>query len=666
MLPDKNGDGVSDMAVGAPGFTFEEENGNMIKQVGFLALFNLKGNGAWKSYEFHYGCDYGYDKNDHFGCSVVPVRDINNDTRYDLAVGAYNADGGGSVTIMHRDVEKTKGACSEMNVYNHTTLTPAEIGVTLNYFGYAMASPYHFKERIFDLIIGGSSDDGEVRFLKLGSDGVIHSTWLLSAAMLGFEGNGYHIGSSVAVLPDMDGNGALEILVGMQDAYGHDGAIMILFMENGYQTVKRKTIITRSSLSRQLTSKAAFGASASLVSYDTSTVVIAVGAPKDSFRAPSSKVENSGSVVILYLSMDGSITDDYRISDLRNVEDDSNTVPMSPAKDAYFGSAVAGMEDFDGNGYHEVFVGSSGSSCCGAFTELFMEYDPTANYSFKSKAPTPQPTFYDLDEATSLGVALFVWLSVSIWACCMCCYALCRLRRRGVGNPLRLDNRENSRAASSGLSHAEIEALPTEMYTLVALDGSEEGDVEPEACSICLENFDKSDRVTRLPCNHIYHSDCIAICLRNNPLCPLCRRHVLDPFQQASREADVVVIEMSTRSNGASISSEVEVDSVIARGTEEGANQGNIAAPDTPDTPTSPSSDRLLNDNELNDMSVGLWSQATVLSGSNDTSAAITQSGSGMYYNNCDTSDEDEETAGSLSESDSSSRTVRLVTNHAM
>ena len=65
-------------------------------------------------------------------------------------------------------------------------------------------------------------------------------------------------------------------------------------------------------------------------------------------------------------------------------------------------------------------------------------------------------------------------------------------------------------------------------------------------------------------------------------------------------------------------------------------------------------------------MSVGLWSQATVLSGSNDTSAAITQSGSGMYYNNCDTSDEDEETAGSLSESDSSSRTVRLVTNHAM
>ena len=161
----------------------------------------------------------------------------------------------------------------------------------------------------------------------------------------------------------------------MQNYGGGAGGLLLLFMDRGYRTVKRTTIITRNSLSRFLSTGAGLGASISLVSHNVSTVVVAVGAPLDNYHSGSTTFTESGSVVVLYLAMDGSVEKDYRISDLRNVQD-LTSAALSPSTGAHFGSAVAGVSDLDQDGSSDLFVGSSGSGCCGAFVELFMEYTP--------------------------------------------------------------------------------------------------------------------------------------------------------------------------------------------------------------------------------------------------------------------------------------------------
>ena len=42
------------------------------------------------------------------------------------------------------------------------------------------------------------------------------------------------------------------------------------------------------------------------------------------------------------------------------------------------------------------------------------------------------------------------------------------------------------------------------------------------ACSICLCEYEKGDRLVSLPCNHVFHEDCITSWTDHNTRCPLC------------------------------------------------------------------------------------------------------------------------------------------------
>ena len=47
------------------------------------------------------------------------------------------------------------------------------------------------------------------------------------------------------------------------------------------------------------------------------------------------------------------------------------------------------------------------------------------------------------------------------------------------------------------------------------------------SCSICLGCLDQSESVCELPCNHIYHEDCIMQYLKDyHRICPVCRTEV--------------------------------------------------------------------------------------------------------------------------------------------
>ncbi|KAJ0025261.1 hypothetical protein Pint_08120 [Pistacia integerrima] len=42
-------------------------------------------------------------------------------------------------------------------------------------------------------------------------------------------------------------------------------------------------------------------------------------------------------------------------------------------------------------------------------------------------------------------------------------------------------------------------------------------------CVICFEKFDNGEEITRLPCYHLFHGDCISKWLQRSITCPLCR-----------------------------------------------------------------------------------------------------------------------------------------------
>lgn len=49
-------------------------------------------------------------------------------------------------------------------------------------------------------------------------------------------------------------------------------------------------------------------------------------------------------------------------------------------------------------------------------------------------------------------------------------------------------------------------------------------ELKAEPCSICLENFeDDKDDVSAMPCDHVYHRNCIVKWLRTSQTCPMCR-----------------------------------------------------------------------------------------------------------------------------------------------
>jgi E3 ubiquitin-protein ligase DOA10 len=51
-----------------------------------------------------------------------------------------------------------------------------------------------------------------------------------------------------------------------------------------------------------------------------------------------------------------------------------------------------------------------------------------------------------------------------------------------------------------------------------------------ETCAICLMEFTAEDEITPLPCDekHYFHTSCIEEWLKNNNICPLCKKPITE------------------------------------------------------------------------------------------------------------------------------------------
>uniref|UniRef100_A0A1B0BDJ5 RING-type domain-containing protein n=1 Tax=Glossina palpalis gambiensis TaxID=67801 RepID=A0A1B0BDJ5_9MUSC len=51
------------------------------------------------------------------------------------------------------------------------------------------------------------------------------------------------------------------------------------------------------------------------------------------------------------------------------------------------------------------------------------------------------------------------------------------------------------------------------------------------SCSICLEDFNKTDTIYCTTCGHLFHLNCIHDCLLRSPDCPECREKIVEIYK---------------------------------------------------------------------------------------------------------------------------------------
>jgi len=69
------------------------------------------------------------------------------------------------------------------------------------------------------------------------------------------------------------------------------------------------------------------------------------------------------------------------------------------------------------------------------------------------------------------------------------------------------------------LKKSQIEKIKTHDYKDVA-------NQDNKLCVICQEDFENEDKVRHLPCDHIYHENCIDTWFNKNVHCPLCKKDI--------------------------------------------------------------------------------------------------------------------------------------------
>lgn len=225
---------------------------------------------------------------------------------------------------------------------------------------------------------------GAVFVVFLNNDGTVKSYQKITSEVGGWDhtlDTGDSFGIALATLGDIDGDGVVDLAVG---AFGDDdgssgwndraGAVYILFL-NSDGTVKshQKISDAQGGLEGALHSTGMFGTSlATLGDVDGDNVPdLAVGAAPSG----SSGILGKDSVWVLLLNSDGTVKSHQRISS----GEGGFTGVYAP--DDYFGVAVGGLGDLDGDGVVDLAVGApkdeDGGGDQGAVWVLFLNTDGT-------------------------------------------------------------------------------------------------------------------------------------------------------------------------------------------------------------------------------------------------------------------------------------------------
>ena len=243
-LGDLDGDGVGDLAVGAP----LDDDGGLVHG-GAVWVLLLNADGTVKSHRKISATEGNFtgtlDDLDFFGASVASLGDLDLDGAADLAVGAPgDDDGGGSRGAVWVLVLNADGT-----VKSHQKISDTEGNFTgtlddVDRFGVSAAGLGDLDgDGVGDLAVGARGDDdggtsrGAVWVLLLNPDGTVKSHQKISDTEGNFTGKLTDVdqfGFSVARLGDLDSDGVSDLAVGAatdDDGGACRGAVWVLFLD---------------------------------------------------------------------------------------------------------------------------------------------------------------------------------------------------------------------------------------------------------------------------------------------------------------------------------------------------------------------------------------------------------------------------------------------------
>jgi len=337
---DVDADGFSDVVVGAYGW--EDDQGAAYLHYGSTSGTLTRGGVELTAPAGQPG--------DRFGLSVAGIGDINSDGYADVASGAYGVDGAGSqsgaVYLFTGSASGTSTLAAELTAWDEAS------GAS---FGRSVAGAGDVNgDGVGDMVIGAYRDDTEASdagaaYVASGSSGLpAVAAYKLTAAD---AASGDYLGTAVAGGGDLNADGYADVVAG---AHGDDdwgassGSAYVFFGSSSGATSgdQLKVVASDGAAEDQ------FGASVAIVSDmdGDGFAELLVGAPEDRDNG-----SYSGSVYVFAGSSTGV-----------DATSETKATAADGQPNDYFGRAVSGAGDVDGDSLVEFLVGASGSGDNGA------------------------------------------------------------------------------------------------------------------------------------------------------------------------------------------------------------------------------------------------------------------------------------------------------------
>jgi hypothetical protein len=380
-LGDLEGDGVIDLAVGAPG---DDDNGD---NRGALWILFMNSDGRvdiWtKISDTSGGFNGDLDNSDAFGSAAAGIGDLNGDGFFDVAVGApFDDDGGddrGAVWILFLNADGTVAETHKIS--DEQGGFTGDLG-NGDLFGSAVARIGDLDgDGVDELAVGAeqanvdSERKGLVWVLFMNRDGTVREHRKIGEGEGSFDDSlsvDDRFGGTLAGIGDLDNDGIPDLAVGADgsDRGGSDqGAIWILFLNsNGAVRDERRINAGASNFEGDIGNGDAFGSAiAGIGDLDGDGIDdLAVGAP-----LADDGGTDRGAIWILFMERNGRVDDQIRVSGSQGkFKEDLDNGDS-------FGAALAGLGNLNNNKSVDIAVGAplddDDRTDAGAIYSLFME-----------------------------------------------------------------------------------------------------------------------------------------------------------------------------------------------------------------------------------------------------------------------------------------------------